>query len=190
MNTISSPLPSSTLLNADERAKAHDYLVATRDGVMQAVDKLSDSQWHFKLSCDDWSIAEVLEHMVLIEDRVHSIIGRMPDAPPPEPNRLDWQVEEIILTQVPKRSTKVQAPRHVLPLQRWSPAESVALFLESRSRTLKLLADAPALRGHVIPHPILGPWDGYQWILGASAHSARHTSQMLEVKASPGFPEA
>lgn len=188
MNTISTSLPSVVKLNADERSKAQNYLVATRDSLVEAVDNLSESQWNFKPSCNDWSIAEILEHMVLIEDRVHSIIARMPDAPPAEPNRLDWQLEEIILTQMPKRSTKVTAPPHVLPLHRWTPAECLVLFLESRSRTLKLLVDAPALRGHVIPHPVLGPWDGYQWILSASAHSARHTGQILEVKASPGFP--
>lgn len=53
---------------------------------------------------------------------------------------------------------------------------------------MQLLVEAPALRGHVIPHPFLGPWDGYQWILAAGAHGARHTAQIEEVKASAGFP--
>jgi hypothetical protein len=30
--------------------------------------------------------------------------------------------------------------------------------------------------------------DGYQWILAVAAHSARHTQQILEVKADPKFP--
>jgi len=29
--------------------------------------------------------------------------------------------------------------------------------------------------------------DGYQWILAASAHTERHTKQILEVRADPGF---
>jgi len=31
--------------------------------------------------------------------------------------------------------------------------------------------------------------DGYQWILLLSAHSQRHTAQLLEVKANANFPK-
>ena len=37
-------------------------------------------------------------------------------------------------------------------------------------------------------HPALGPLDGYQWVLFLAAHSVRHTKQILELKASAGFP--
>jgi hypothetical protein len=57
-------------------------------------------------------------------------------------------------------------------------------------RTAELLSVARNLRGHVLPHPVFGPWDGYQWILAAGCHSARHTGQILEVKADPNFPPA
>jgi hypothetical protein len=39
-----------------------------------------------------------------------------------------------------------------------------------------------------VDHPVLGPLDGYEWILAAAAHSERHTKQILEVKADPNFP--
>jgi hypothetical protein len=35
---------------------------------------------------------------------------------------------------------------------------------------------------------VFGPLDGYDWILAVAAHTARHTQQILEVKADPGFP--
>ena len=44
------------------------------------------------------------------------------------------------------------------------------------------------LRGHGGPHPIFKILDGYQRLLLLSGHSARHTAQILEVKASPGYP--
>jgi hypothetical protein len=75
-----------------------------------------------------------------------------------------------------------------VPRGQWSPAETVERFAAARTRTLELLESAPALRGHVVPHPVLGPWDGYQWILGAAAHGVRHTEQIREVKAEAGFP--
>jgi hypothetical protein len=175
-------------LSSEEIATATRYLYSTRDKLIDAVRDLSDPQWNFKPSPDCWSTAEILEHVVLIEDRVHAVIGQMPNAPSADLDRASWQVEEIILTQVPQRSTRIQAPPHVLPTHRWTPSETLARFLESRTRTLQLLAEAPALRGHVIPHPVLGPWDGYQWLLAAAAHSSRHTGQINELKASSGFP--
>ena len=35
----------------------------------------------------------------------------------------------------------------------------------------------------------LGPMDAYEWLLFIAAHSERHTKQILEVEASPDFPE-
>ena len=45
------------------------------------------------------------------------------------------------------------------------------------------------LREHFFKHPVLGDLDAYQWILLISAHTERHVNQILEVKASPGFPK-
>jgi hypothetical protein len=130
---------------------------------------------------------EVLEHLVLIEGRVHGIIQQMPNAPP-APERDDSQVEAVILANVPDRSEKFKAPPFICPSQQWSPQEALGHFLETRAATLELLVRAPALRGHVIPHPVLGPWDGYQWLLAAAAHCDRHINQIVECKAHPGFP--
>jgi hypothetical protein len=189
MNTVASQ-PSSSLLSLEEKNKAAHYLASTRDNVIHAVTGLSDSQWDFKPAPDRWSVAEIVEHIALVENRVHAIIDAMPSAPAAERDRIDSQVDELILTQVPQRLTKVPAGPQVSPSRQWSPLEALKRFSDNRDQTFELLASAPSLRGHVVPHPVLGPWDGYQWILAAAAHCARHTEQILEVKADAGFPEA
>lgn len=189
MSTTPSQIAPSSLLSPDELSKATQYLVVTRDGLVETVHGLTDSQWNFKPEPGDWSIAEILEHVVLVEKRVHGIVGRMPDAPRAEHGRMNSEIEAIILAEVPDRSTKVKAPPQVCPPHECTPEEALARFLEGRTRTLELLVEAPAIRGHVFPHPILGPWDGYQWILAAGAHGARHTNQILELKACSGFPQ-
>ncbi len=188
MDTISYQTSLSPLLSSNEKSKATDYLNCTRDNIIQTVESLDDSQWHFKPAPDRWSIAEILEHVVIGENRVHAILGSMRDAPPAEPGRVNSQIDEFILAEVPRRSAKFQAAPQGQPSHRWTPAETLQHFLASRTRTLELLDEAPFLRGRVVPHPFLGPWDGYQWILAAGAHGARHTDQILEVKGSTGFP--
>ena len=180
---------SSPLLSAEEQQRAAAYLTRTKDSLLHVISDLTDTQWHFKPAADRWSVAEILEHLVLIEHRVHGIIEHMPEAPCADADRNNAEIEKIILTEVPRRSPKYTAPPHVSPMHETLPAELLKSFVEHRAATIELLETAPALRGHVAPHPILGLWDGYQWILAASAHTARHTAQILEVKAEAGFPE-
>lgn len=169
MNTIS--CQTSPLLSFEQKSNATEYLTSTRDNLLSALGGLSDSEWDFKPAVDRWSIAEIVEHVVLVENRVHALIGAMTDAPSAEPDRIDSQVDEFVLAEVPRRFTKVQAPLQVQPSGRWNPAETLERFLGSRTQTLQLLDAAPALRGHVVRHPIFGPWDGYQWILAKSWRS-------------------
>jgi hypothetical protein len=62
-------------------------------------------------------------------------------------------------------------------------------FLKSRERTVQFLQSTPGLRDHVVDSPLGQPLDAYQWLLFISAHSERHTKQILEVKADPNFPK-
>ncbi len=187
MIDTTSPSSAEVALTADQIAKASRHLSATRDVLVEAVAGLSPLQWSFRPTDESWSIAEILEHLVLIEGRVHTIIGNMSNAPEAESPGKQIEMDEIILNEVPKRSTKVKAPEPVSPKGRWSGDEALECFLTTRERTMQLL-DAPLLRGRVRPHPLFGPWDGYQWLLATGSHTARHNEQILEIKGDVNFP--
>ncbi len=180
---------ASSRPSAEESAKAEHYLIATRDQLLKTVSGLSDAQWQFKPGPDCWSVGEIMEHIVIVENRVHGIVEGMKDAAAADPGRDNSAVDEAVFTQVPQRTMKMKAPERICPTGQWDRTEALERFAVSRSRTLHLLAQSPALRGHVVPHPVLGPMDGYQWILAAAGHAARHTAQIAEVKASAGFPD-
>jgi hypothetical protein len=76
----------------------------------------------------------------------------------------------------------------VRPTGRWSPQETLDQFLKARERTMEFMKSTPGLREHVVDSPLGQPLDAYQWVLFISAHSERHTKQILEVKADPNFP--
>ena len=188
MITSSSSVISTPNLSAEEIADAAHYLEDTRDRLIESAAGLSPEQWEFKPSADCWSIAEITEHVVLIEQRVHAIVESMSDAPEPPVGWEQTAVDALVLREVPRRSRRFQAPVFVRPTQGWSRAEALERFFNSRERNIQLLS-ASALRGHVLPHPVFGPWDGYQWLLAAGAHSLRHTEQIQEVRASVKFPQ-
>ncbi len=181
MSTVTSEISASSI-RFEEASRTENYLNLTRDKLLEAVSDLDFEQWHFKPDPDRWSIAEIVEHLAIIEGRVHLIVGRMAEAPEVEPGRNESEIDEIVFAQVPLRETKIIAPPQVEPTNQWAPEESVRRFVANRSRTIQLLKEAPHLRGRVLPHQVFGPWDGYQWISAAAGHSARHTEQILEVK--------
>jgi len=187
VNNTSSTITAETGLTTDEITRASRHLSVTRGFLLESVSGLSAPQWDFKPADDVWSIAENLEHLVLIETAVHGIIERMSDGPDPPAADKRSEMDEFILNEVPKRSRKVKSPANACPTGRWSGPEALQRFVDCRGKSDRLLVTR-RLRGHVFPHPLFGPWDGYQWLLAAASHGARHTAQIREVKADPNFP--
>jgi len=176
-------------LTQAQKDSALRYLAETRAGVVDAVSGLSETQWKFKPAADRWSAAEIVEHLALVENMlVQNILANIEKAPPPAAGGDPTRIDAMLLAKVPDRTTKLQAPAVIAPTGRWIPSVSLERFLADRAQTVAILETTADLRQHVINHPALGPLDGYQWVLAVAAHSARHTKQILEVKADPGFP--
>lgn len=187
MRNTSSSIVSDTGLSTEEITRASRHLSVTRGFLLESVTNLSPEQWNFKSAGDAWSIAENVEHIVLIESAIHAIIEGMSEGPEVLPEGNASETEDFIVNEIPKRSTKVKSPARSCPTGRWSGPEALEKFIECREKSNRLLITC-RLRGRVFPHPMLGPWDGYQWLLAAASHGARHTAQICEVKAGLSFP--
>jgi hypothetical protein len=179
-----------TLTQAD-REKAEQYLQQTRDGVAEATKGLSDAQMKFKPAPDRWSVAETLEHIVLVEDSLlQNVTDKVMKGPAGAADRDTAKIDAMVLAMIPDRSHKAQAPPPVIPTDRWTPADALDHFLKIRAKTIAFLDSTPDLRAHASDSPIGQQLDGYEWLLFIAAHSQRHTKQMLEVKADPNFPKS
>src|SRR5271167_1631177 len=185
--------PAPTTLTAEERAAALASLQATRDAFLKSIAGLSEKQWRFKPAPDRWSVAEVSEHIAVAESMIFGMIqGKIMTSPAaPEKRAEVVGKDEIIMTRVPDRSHKAQAPEFLKPTNRWATREELTkAFEDSRKATMDYVRTTnDDLRDHFGPHPIFGSLDAYQWILLISAHSERHTKQIEEVKADPNFPK-
>jgi len=185
-------LPAQTL-DKHEREYAMSHLHATRKMFLDSVAGLTPEQWNFKAAPDRWSIAECAEHIAVSEDFMFGLVTNQLMKSPADPSKRAQVAgkDELIVKQVPERTQKFKAPEVIAPTHRWaSPADIVAHFKESRDRDIAYVESTEDdLRDHFVPHPVLGPLDGYQWILLMSAHSERHTEQINEVKADPKFPK-
>ena len=173
-----------------EKEKALQYLETTKKGVLEATKGLSEAQWNFKQAPDRWSVAQVMEHIAAAEDFIRGMVKeKIMMAPAGEPGRDVKKTDEGVLAMVPDRTTKLQAPEPLVPINRFgSPEASLKHFVESRTTTEDFLKTTSGLRDHVTDSP-MGKLDGYEFILLIAAHSERHTKQINEVKADPNFPK-
>lgn len=181
-------------LTTEERDRLVKDLEETRRAFLASVQGLSEAQLRFRAAPDRWTIAEVAEHIAVSEQGILSLIkDKILKTPaPPELRAKASQDDDRIRQSVTDRTNKRQAPETLRPTGRFpTVAATVAAFTEGRDHTLDFARTTKEdLRGHAFPHPVMNLLDGYQWVLLLSAHCARHTAQIEEVKAAPGFPRS
>jgi len=190
--------PAIQELTPSELEQGRLYVEQTGNYVVGATKGLSDAQWHFKPTPECWSIAELVEHMVMVQELVLGPIREQLAKAPASPVHPDHkQVDGIAVHQFPSRQAKFQAPEAVRPSGQQAPAVACERLLKNNGRLIEYLESTPDLRHHLRESPPLKAiskgafelMDGYQWVLAAAAHTERHTKQILEVKADARFPE-
>lgn len=176
----------------EDRAKALAYLEKTKAGVIDAAKGLSDAQLNYKIAPERWSVAQVLEHIASAEDLLFGMTTEQAMKGPARTDNEDIHaIDQLILTAIPDRSQKRSAPEPLIPNDRFHGAKaSLEHFEASRDKTIAFLKNTQGLRDHAIDSPLGKKLDAYQWVLFIAAHSERHTKQMLETKADPGFPKS
>jgi hypothetical protein len=181
-------------LTKEERDRAIEYLKQTQKDFLASIAGVSETQWKFKAAPDRWSIAETAEHIAVAEQTIWDLVsGKIMKSPATPEKRAEVQgKDEIILTKVPDRSRKAQAPERLKPTGRWAnEAALVKDFEATRAKEIEYVAETKEdLRSHFEEHPALKTMDAYQWLIFNGAHCKRHTAQILEVKADPNYPKS
>jgi hypothetical protein len=180
-----------------ELERARLYLEQTRCCLVGATRGLSDAQWNFKPAPHRWSIAEILEHLIAVQEFVLGPVRGQLAASPVFFDRHDYgQVDEIVMNKFPNRLKKFQTSEALYPVGQWAPPVLSERLLSNHGLLLEYLESTPHLRRHMVESPPLKAitngafesMDGYQWVLGTAAHNERHTKQILEIRADTNFP--
>jgi hypothetical protein len=147
---------AASTLTKEERDRAIDYLKETQKDFLAATEGLSDAQWKFKAAPDRWSIAEVAEHIAVTEDTIWKLVSEkmMKSPATPEKAAEAQGKDEIILTKVPDRSRKAQAPEQLKPTGRWATrAPLVKDFEDTRSQEVAFWKDLHVELLEIGAHP-------------------------------------
>lgn len=136
---------------------------------------------------DRWSVAEVVEHLAIVETRTGSLIAELAagapaagDDPATTPaDHIGAEARAGLLD----RTRKLEAPPVIRPSGALDTDAALAMLERSRDA---LLASFAASSGRDLgavhrPHPRFGALDGYQWAAFTAAHEERHTAQIREI---------
>jgi len=179
-------------LTAKERENAIRSLKETEAGVFNAVKGLSEAQLTYKPAADRWSVEECVKHIAASEKELWAMAETsLKKAPNPEKRAGIKLSDTALIKAVEDRSHKAKTFSTLEPANSpyKTPAEALQAFKENREKLIDFVKTTNVdLRNHVLELP-LGTFDSYQFILLISAHSNRHTQQIDEVKADPGFPK-
>lgn len=179
-------------MNEQERQAAADHLAASEKRLSGLVDGLTAEQWSFHSDEGRWSIAECLEHVLRVENRILGLIGKKLEGPPDSARAHAPEKDAAIAKIVPDRTSRREAPEPARPIGQWPDTrELLAEFRKTRARTAQFVAETDGdLRSYSLPHPAFGDLDCYQWLLMLGLHGERHARQIEEIKADPGYPRA
>lgn len=175
-------------------ASDRDALIAqlqrTESRFLASVEGLSEAQWSYKPAPERWSVAECAEHITAAESFIRNMAAESMKGELAADAAGTTNQDQKILTFLVDRSTKFKAPEPLMPTNRFgTPSAAIEAYKKERAETIALASGDVDLRTHGSKHFALGPLDSYGWFLFLSAHSERHTLQIEEVKADPGFPK-
>jgi hypothetical protein len=178
-------------MTSAERAYLIEQLETSKANMLASIQGLSEAQWKFKPAPQVWSVAECAEHIILAEDFIFSGAQKVLQTPAvPRPAKSNGEVDHALVAAILDRSKKATAPEAIVPSGKFATPEDAAReFTARRDKTIAYVKEtADELRVHVADGPA-GQMDAYQFLLLLSAHSGRHTLQIKEVQANPGYPK-
>jgi uncharacterized damage-inducible protein DinB len=171
------------ILAAGEQAQAR---------FIAAVSNLTEAQANFRPDENQWTIAEIAEHVSIVNEgflRLAHKLLREAEAGG-KPPKADLNLGHTILDENGNQPPPFQAPDRVRPQGGVSIADSLAKMRASLAGFAEIQSrlEAVDLSEPMFPHPAIGPINAYQWMVLLGEHEDRHRGQIERLKAASGFP--
>ena len=161
---------------------------AARSELLHCVSDLDEAATGTRADPGQWSIGEILHHLVLMENLVTTLLEKQIPRAKDRGVGADTSTESLIhsLDRFPIETVidKLMAPQSVVPAQGLTRDKLLSLLSDSRAKLKRAIgaADGIDLSQMHFPHPVFGRMDMYQWILLVGKHERRHIAQIARAK--------
>ena len=165
-----------------------DFVDRARTELLVAVDAVPEPLREARPSENEWSVAEIVEHLARVEKGIAKLVAlkvgelqAMPE-PPREATDAAPSAGDRFAT-ILNRATRLEAPERVAPKGEMSAEAALSELKATRGMLLDQLhaGDGLAYSAVIHPHPIFGPIDLYEWVHFVGAHELRHVEQIRDV---------
>lgn len=153
--------------------------IKTRKQLLESIETLTDEQLNKKLSIEQWSIIQVLEHLYLMEAKLVKLMTRV--LAEGESHSVSDKPIHLALD----RSQKFNSPKHFEPSDQFlTKQEMLDKLSQSRKALIEFVEQTKGLNleGKGFLHPIFGQINIKQWIPFIGIHEQRHSEQIAEIK--------
>ncbi|HYO91077.1 MAG TPA: DinB family protein [Pyrinomonadaceae bacterium] len=178
-------------------AEIFDSIDETRARLGERLAGLSTAQENFRPAQGGWSIAEIVEHLAILESRLLGLLTMMVSKAEKAGLQRSATASDFVpvsLDEIVERSLKEKytAPETAQPQGGVSIKDSLERLRQSRVslRALQPRFEATDLTSARYPHPAFGPLDAYQWLVMIGVHEDRHLRQIESLMALPEYQAA
>lgn len=160
-----------------------------REKLKQTLANLSDEQSNFRLNETSWTIAEIVEHIAIVENGMAKICGKLLSKSTENSLRNDGKtfisnefLEKAALI-ADRRKRKAQAPERVFPSGKLSITESFAAMDENAKilESIREGLEKTDTKDAKFPHPFFGDLNATEWLALLGGHEIRHIDQIKEI---------
>jgi hypothetical protein len=148
--------------------------------LLGAVSPLGPELFSKQPSQGEWSVAQIVQHLWMVEERV---IKDLEIAIAKEPQKIGLLRKLVPTSIVASRLLRVKSPKGVTPVEVIEKEAAIENFDRARNSLKQLVATHghERFRKLVFKHPFLGKIDGVATISFVGYHEQRHYKQILEV---------
>ena len=165
-----------------------EYLAEHRRRLDEAISSVPPSLRERRPAPDRWSVAEVVEHLSIVESRVAALLSRKVTAARangvgPDPDTSSVVSSYAHPEAVVDRTTRIPAPEPVRPTGTVETNAGTVALAEAHAAMLASLRNANGvnLEGLMATHPAFGPLNMYHWVVLIALHDDRHSAQIREI---------
>jgi hypothetical protein len=165
------------------------YLDTQRAAIEDAVAAAPAELRERRPAPDRGSVAEILDHLAIVNGGINDLLATQVASAREAGLGAERETSPVIATFDPSpildRSRRITTGERLQPRAGIDAGAAQAALARTQQTLRELLLDwdGLALSELVLPNPVFGPLNVYQWVLFVGGHEGRHAAQIREVAA-------
>ncbi len=173
--------------NTENLERIHQHLDQTRKALLQSFSRLSQEEIDFQCRNEAWSIGQVVQHLLLVEQSVLIRFEKLLSGELPSDRSWFNRIRKLPLRWATNRRVRVKTLKRLDPTLRSgqkSKEELLSALETSRAKIKEFMEKhrGENLSQYRFTHRFFGALTIYEWLYFLGYHEERHRRQIEEIK--------